>query len=148
MAEIDYLNQRTTNINIRISPMLKTQLIDSGARQGLNLSDYIMHLLLTEMSGGNEIDITLNEEYQDLWKENQDNEEEVETLKAEKATAAETFKKEKAQLLQQLKGYDELTNDFQDYIGQTIVLNNEKTEIKSPLDILKTIVKCVKFKNI
>jgi hypothetical protein len=28
MAEIDYLNQRTTNINIRISPMLKTQLID------------------------------------------------------------------------------------------------------------------------
>lgn len=45
--------------------MLKTQLIDSGARQGLNLSDYIMHLLLTEMSGGNNPKYS-SEEYEDL----------------------------------------------------------------------------------
>jgi hypothetical protein len=148
MAEIDYLNQRTTNINIRISPMLKTQLIDSGARQGLNLSDYIMHLLLTEMSGGNKMDISENEDYQNLWQECQDNEEQLETLQKEKAVANETFKREKAQLLQQLKGYDDLTKGFHAYIGQTIVLDGEIAEVKSPMDILKTIVKCVNLKKI
>ncbi|MEO1259856.1 MAG: hypothetical protein AAFZ15_13770 [Bacteroidota bacterium] len=45
MAKTDYLNMRTTNINVRISPLLKPGLIETGAEM------YIMHILTREMSG-------------------------------------------------------------------------------------------------
>lgn len=137
MAEIDYLNQRTTNINIRISPMLKTQLIDSGARQGLNLSDYIMHVLTTEMSGGKKIDITKQEEYQNLWQMYEVTE-----------VTAEKLQKEKENLQQQLKEYESLTKDYRAYVGQTIVLKGEKTEVRNHFEVLKAIIKCVNFKRV
>ena len=41
MESVDYLLMKTTNINIRISPMLKSQLIERGAKMGINLSDYM-----------------------------------------------------------------------------------------------------------
>ncbi len=137
MEDRDYLNQRTTNINIRISPMVKTKLIEQGARQGLNLSDYIMHVLTVEMSGGNrreDLDITENEEYQDLLEDYND-------ACNEKEAALTT----NLELQKQLKGYEDLTKNFSEYVGQTIVIDTEKIEVNTPLDILKIIVKCVQI---
>ena len=48
--ELDILNLRTTNLNIRISPILKSKIIEQGARMGVNLSDYIYHLLTKAMT--------------------------------------------------------------------------------------------------
>ena len=45
MEVTDYLNKRTTNINIRVSPSLKSNLIREGAKLGINLSDYVNHAL-------------------------------------------------------------------------------------------------------
>ncbi len=129
MAEIDYLNQRTTNINIRISPMLKTQLIDSGASQGLNLSDYIMHLLLTEMSGGNQSEYS-SEEYESLSELSSDLFDEREALQKE------------------LNQYQKLTAQFEDYVGQTVVIEGEKIELKTQFDVLTSFLKCIKYQTI
>ena len=54
MEKTDYLNMRTTNINFRVSPLLKSALIEKGAKMGVNLSDYIMHILTKETSGNKE----------------------------------------------------------------------------------------------
>jgi hypothetical protein len=125
MSEVDYLNQRTTNINIRISPMLKTQLIDSGARQGLNLSDYIMHLLLTEMSGGN-----------------------IPKYSEEEYIALEKKHTKVQELLEQLEAYENLTQDADKYIGHTYVHEGKSYKLESRFDILKAVVECIKFQKI
>ncbi|MEY4905886.1 MAG: hypothetical protein RLZZ292_3701 [Bacteroidota bacterium] len=140
MSNIDYLNQRTTNINIRISPMLKMQLIDSGARQGLNLSDYIMHLLIVEMSGSNEpeeIDITEYEAYQTLCDE-----------LSEVTAAKQLLQKEKVIHKKQLQHYEELTKGFDSCVGQTIIVGEEQFKINAPLDVLKIIVKSFKMETL
>ena len=51
MDDVDYLNLKTTNINIRISLILKGQLIERGAKMSVNLSDYIGYVLIKEMTG-------------------------------------------------------------------------------------------------
>ncbi len=137
MAEIDYLNQRTTNINIRISPMLKTQLIDSGARQGLNLSDYIMHLLLTEMSGGNESNVNDFEEYHELV---------AAKNKAEKLLKEANSENDK--LNEKLEKYNKAFSDYKKYAGQTIIVGDERIVIETHFDLLKAIFKTIKFQEI
>lgn len=64
MEANDLLNLKTTNINVRISPMLKSKLIEHGAELGINLSDFIGYVLTKDMSGQN--DPTLSEEYKEL----------------------------------------------------------------------------------
>lgn len=137
---MDYLTQRTTNINIRISPVLKTQLIESGARQGLNLSDYVMHILTVEMSGKNQpevLDITTQEEYQDL----------LEMLN-EETHNNQILQQEKAELQKQLKVYEDLQNSFRPFIGQTLIVDDEHIKVSTTLDVLKLIVKLFKFKQL
>jgi hypothetical protein len=41
----DVLEMRTTNLNIRISPLLKSRLIERAAQLGVNLTDYIYHVI-------------------------------------------------------------------------------------------------------
>ena len=64
LEDVDYLNLKTTNINIRISPILKSQLIERGAKMGVNLSDYIGYVLTKDMSGQN--DPKLSDDYKEL----------------------------------------------------------------------------------
>ena len=45
MEANDLLNLKTTNINVRLSPMLKSKLIEHGAKLGINLSDFIGYVL-------------------------------------------------------------------------------------------------------
>lgn len=66
MEANDLLNLKTTNINVRISPMLKSKLIEHGAKLGINLSDFIGYVLTKDMSGQN--DPTLSDEYKELLK--------------------------------------------------------------------------------
>ncbi len=49
----DVLEMRTTNLNIRISPILKSRLIERAANLGVNLTDYIYHAITkSETSNG------------------------------------------------------------------------------------------------
>jgi hypothetical protein len=137
MAEIDYLNQRTTNVNIRISPMLKTQLIDSGARQGLNLSDYIMHLLITEMSGGNETNISDFEEYNELV-----------AAKKKSDQALESITKDRDEIKAALERYYDALFDYRKYAGQTIIINGERFVLEYQIDLLKAILKTIKIHEV
>jgi hypothetical protein len=51
--EMDYLAMKTTNINLRVSPLLKMQIMERGAQMSTNLSDYIGFVLTKEMTGAN-----------------------------------------------------------------------------------------------
>ena len=64
MEAIDYLNQKTTNINVRISPLMKMQLIDRSSKMYLNISDYVGFILTKDMSGQN--DPKLSDDYKEL----------------------------------------------------------------------------------
>ena len=64
MEANDLLNLKTTNINVRISPLLKMQLIERGSKMGVNLSDYIGFVLTKDMSGQN--DPKLSDDYKEL----------------------------------------------------------------------------------
>jgi hypothetical protein len=55
---------KTTNINLRVSPLLKMQIMERGAKMGANLSDYIGFVLTKEMVGQN--DPKESEEYKEL----------------------------------------------------------------------------------
>ena len=56
--QVDILNQRTTNINVRISPMLKMTIIEHGTKMGVNLTDYINYVLTKSMVGQMAIEST------------------------------------------------------------------------------------------
>ena len=64
MQEQDSLHLKTTNINVRISPMLKMQLIDRSSKMYLNISDYVGFILTKDMSGQN--DPKLSDDYKEL----------------------------------------------------------------------------------
>ena len=64
MEANDLLNLKTTNINVRISPLLKMQLIERGSKMGVNLSDYIGFVLTKDMCGQN--DPKLSDDYKEL----------------------------------------------------------------------------------
>jgi hypothetical protein len=53
MEATDYLAMKTTNINLRVSPLLKMQIMQQGAKMSANLSDYIGFVLTKEMTGAN-----------------------------------------------------------------------------------------------
>jgi predicted DNA binding CopG/RHH family protein len=53
MEATDFLSMKTTNINLRVSPLLKMQIMERGAKMSANLSDYIGFVLTKEMTGAN-----------------------------------------------------------------------------------------------
>ena len=141
MAEIDYLNQRTSNINIRISPMLKTQLIEQGAIQGLNLSDYVMHILTVEMSGGSKNKILTSDEYTELTEENEILQAQLDVLLKEQKTLTSANEK----LTKSLSDYDNLIRDYKPFIGNIALVGDEKIEMKTHFDVIKTCLKSVRY---
>lgn len=112
MENIDYLSMRTTNMNIRISPLLKSSLIERAAGIGLNLSDYIMHVLTKSMSG-------------------QDND--VEGFKSK----SNQLEKENQALKKEIAKYQALSKPFESMIGECFEINGQPMPIENAFDILK-----------
>ena len=121
MENIDYLSMRTTNMNIRISPLLKSSLIERAAGMGLNLSDYIMHVLTKSMSG-------------------QDKE------LVETKSGLKRLEKENNALQKELTKYEALANPFEKLLGQTIEMNGQPMLIENAFDILKLMSQTFKIK--
>ena len=113
MENIDYLSMRTTNMNIRISPLLKSSLIEKAANMGLNLSDYIMHVLTRDMSGQNK---------------------ELEEAKS----AFNKLEIENKSMKLELAKFEALAEPFIELIGQTVDLEEgQSIEIEKPFDALR-----------
>ncbi len=121
MENIDYLSMRTTNLNIRISPLLKSSLIEKAAGMGLNLSDFIMHVLTKSMSG-------------------QDKE------KEENKTGLKLLEKENSTLQKELNQYKALAKPFEKLLGQAIELNGQAVQIETAFDVLKLMSQTFKLK--
>ncbi len=121
MENIDYLSMRTTNMNIRISPLLKSSLIEKAAKMGLNLSDYIMHVLTKDISGQ---DKEMNEA----------------------KSGMKQLEKENNTLQKKLTKYEDLAKPFEKLLGQTIEINGQPMLIESAFDILKLMSQTFKIK--
>lgn len=121
MEQIDYLNLRTTNINIRISPLLKSALIEKGGKMGINLSDYISHVLTRELSGQNITDVIATPEYKALAID-------IKNLKAA------------------LQYYESLAEPFKHLIGQEVTVQNKKYALQKSSDIFWLMAQTFKTK--
>ncbi len=120
MQNTDYLNLKTTNINVRISPILKSQLIERGANLGVNLSDYIGHVLTKDMSGQN--DPKQSDDYKQLLQKSQ-------RVQAE------------------LQRYQALTEPFKNYIGVEFPVDGKNQRFEHPVDLLTYFLKTIKIKG-
>ena len=142
MSAMDYLNQRTTNINIRISPILKTQLIESGVQQGLNLSDYVMHVLTMQMIGSAEEDDNEEEVYEN---EEDDN---VKELYSNLIDDYNELSIENEELQIAFNQYEKLTTKYENYIGQTLVIDGKEIELNTKFEVLENLLKSIKYESI
>lgn len=119
MEANDLLNLKTTNINVRISPMLKSKLIERGAKLGVNLSDFIGYVLTKDMSGQN--DPALSDEYKDLVK------------KLQRSQA-------------ELACYQAVAEPFKNWLGKDIPINGKNHRFEHSAEILEYIVKSFNIK--
>jgi hypothetical protein len=114
---------KTTNINLRVSPLLKMQIMERGAKMSANLSDYIGFVLTKEMTDANAPpDPKESPEYREL-----------------------------AQLLRgvrlELQWYETALTPFsQQLIGQEIQVGNEKIKCTTNHDVLNYLLKTFKIK--
>lgn len=122
MEKIDYLQMKTTNVNIRISPLLKSSLIEKGASLGLTLSDFILHLITKGINTNeDELKVALSK------------------LKASEQQAASKEKK--------LLEIESLFEPFKNLIGQQTVINGTDYLIEDWFDILTIMVQHYKFRK-
>ena len=119
MQENEVLSLKTTNINVRISPILKSQLIEKGARMGISLSDFIGHVITKDMTGQN--DPTLSDEYKDLAKKSQRQEAE-------------------------LARYEAILAPFKSWIGKDIPINGKNYRFEHSSEIMDYFVKSFNIK--
>lgn len=123
MEATDFLSMKTTNINLRVSPLLKMQIMERGAKMGANLSDYIGFVLTKEMTGANAPpDPKESAEYRGL-----------------------------AQLLRgarlEIQKYETALAPFsQKLIGQEVQVGNEKIKCATNHDVLNYLLKSFKIK--
>lgn len=146
--EVDILNLRTTNINIRISPMLKLKIIESGARMGINISDYINYVLTKTMAG--QMDVENTPEYKAL-------EEAYETLETKKEELQQkvTVIGRHHELLQQqvqrvnaeLSKYEAVVEPYKNDVGKQITINGETFQPNHPADLMNFILEQFKVKR-
>ena len=120
---MDYLAMKTTNINLRVSPLLKMQIMERGAQMSANLSDYIGFVLTKEMTGANaRPDPKESAEYREL----------AQLLRGAKA---------------EIQRYETALAPFtQQWVGKEAQIGNEKVTLKNHHDILNYLVKSFKIK--
>ena len=115
MEVTDYLNKRTTNINIRVSPSLKSNLIREGAKLRINLSDYVNHALTMAL----ELPV----------KNCQGCSEKEETIKI---------------LKEQLNAFEELIEPFLPTLKEGLEIGKKKYQPKTKVEILKYLLSAFK----
>ena len=120
LEDVDYLNLKTTNINIRISPILKSQLIERGAKMGVNLSDYIGYVLTKDMSGQN--DPKLSDDYKEL---------------LQKAKRLQT----------ELSRFQAIAEPYKDWLNKDFTVNGKVTRFGHSADLLEYFAKTFKIKS-
>ena len=118
MEVTDYLNKRTTNINIRVSPSLKSNLIREGAKLGINLSDYVNHALTMAL------------------------EEPIKNCKA-CLDKEEEIKK----LITHLEKFKDLTKPFSKMMEKGITLKKGLVQPKSEHELLRILLNLLKIDN-
>lgn len=121
MENTDYLNMRTTNINIRISPLLKSALIEKAARKGVCLSDYILHLMTQY--------IKMEEQLKQLQSKSYSQENEVISLQNE------------------LEAFKELATPYLRSIEKGMTVGGKAYQPKSPFDILQILLSTLKIQE-
>ena len=120
MEAIDFLTMKTTNINLRVSPLLKTQLIERGARLGINLSDYIGFVLTKEMSGQN--DPKESDDYKELMQRHK-------------------------RLQNELSKYQAVAEPYKHLVGKDVPINGKTYRFDHVADMLSTFLAHFKIKN-
>ena len=120
MEAIDFLTMKTTNINLRVSPLLKTQLIERGARLGINLSDYIGFVLTKEMSGQN--DPKESDDYKELMQRHK-------------------------RLQNELSKYQAVAEPYKHLVGKDVPINGKTHRFEHITDVLSNILSNFKVKN-
>ncbi len=129
METTDYLNKRTTNVNIRVSPALKSLLIQEGAKLGLNLSDFIYHSLTLTMSSEKPICEEcpkLEDAILELSSTQVSLEEKISLL----SETANNLKKE-------IENYEDLISPYEDALKTGIKFRGEVFHPKSKFELMK-----------
>lgn len=147
-VEVDILNLRTTNINIRISPMLKLKIIESGARMGVNLSDYINYVITKSMTG--QMDVEQTPPYKKL-EEAYDRLEIVNDELAQKVTHRdnqnEILQKQLRAVQTELAKYQAVAEPYKDMLGKEVIIDGKVHRFEHLADALKNILSNFKIKN-
>ncbi len=118
----DFLESRSMNLNVRVSPMMKMQLTERVKKLGINITDYIYVAIAKSESMDND----------------------VETLNSEKLKLQQQVR----QLQNQIKRYEDMVEPLVDLIGKEITTsNNERIVLKDKFEILNLIVSSFKTKG-
>lgn len=120
MEATDFLTMKTTNINLRVSPLLKIQLIERGTRMGINLSDYIGFVLTKEMAGYN--DPKESDEYKELIQRHK-------------------------RLQTELAKYQAVAEPYKHLVGKDVPIDGKIHRFEHAADLLKTFLSLIKIKN-
>ena len=120
MEATDFLTMKTTNINLRVSPLLKTQLIERGAGMGVTLSDYIGFVLTKEMIGQN--DPKESVDYKELMQK-------CKRLHAE------------------LARFQAVAEPYKHLVGTDMPIDGKIHRFEHAADLLKTFLSLIKIKN-
>lgn len=117
----DFLEARSMNLNVRVSPMMKMQLTDKVRKLGLNITDYIYIAIAKSESMDND----------------------VQMVNAEKIKLQQQVR----QLQTNLKRYEDIIEPLaNELIGKEITnLSNQRITLKDKFDILQLL--CSTFKT-
>ena len=148
IQELDILNLRTTNINVRISPILKIKIIEHGAKMGINLSDFINYVLTKTMSGQMEVEETpqykeLAELYQDIETANNVLEKRNEALQKQNAMLQAQQRATQAELSK----YEAVAEPYRGSLGQDITIRGETYQPKHLAELVGILLKMIQVKN-
>ena len=133
-TDVDILHLRTTNMNVRISPLLKMNIIEHGAKMGVNLSDYINYLLTKSMSIPEAVEMT--PQYKALETDNGKLEEEVRLLQDHLDDVQAELSK-----------YELAIEPYKKNVGKPITIGGKVHEAHHPSELFPIILNSFKFKN-
>lgn len=125
-SETDVLSLRTTNINVRISPILKAKIIEQGAAMGINISDYINYILTKAMSRQNEVETP--PQYKQLLAAYQETQRQLKAAKEELAL------------------YETVTEPLKQNVGKIIRIEGQPYKPQHVTELITMILKTFKFK--
>jgi antitoxin component of RelBE/YafQ-DinJ toxin-antitoxin module len=150
ILEREVLYLRTTNINVRISPILKMRITEAGARMGVNLSDYINYVLTKSMSGEADIAVEDTPQYQELQAAYEALLEDNETLSTDKNALKKQFQTLQEQyktLHAEWSKYDAISVQFKQDVGQPLTLAGKTHRPQHPSEVINLLLQTIQIKR-